>query len=1009
MKSFTLCMLAIALLFAVAGAPRRCIAVPVSPRVLDATRGTVQESSVLRAGSRYKNAKRTGVDRIYKQFALRLSSSAGALGHRNVLVVLCDFDAEAIAPAWHPDPGSTPAYYDSLFFSDDPADGLTSLREYYRDNSHGRLLVSGRVTTWLKMPHSYAYYTNAASGLDFAAYPRSAQRLAEDAMAAAFQSLGDLTWFDNDGPDGIPHSGDDDGYVDAVCVLHAGTGAEVVYSDPSAQLWSHEAAVSVSSGCPAGESSPDCRPGMALGDVRGFLYFLVPEFYDWPRDRMVGTYFHEFAHTIGLPDLYSISSAGLGFYSLMGLGSYLPYGPGQVLASHPCGLDAWSRQFIGLEVPEVPRLSGHQQLEPASAGGGSIKAWTFGEPGIEYFLLESRWKSGADQYLPGEGLLVYHVDDSRIDNLFDPPRVRIVQADGRRDLDSEYGNFGDAGDPFPGSSANHLWTESTIPTSRADSGADTQVRMSGITSLGAGGISFDLSVSTHPALRVATYRVRDGGNGFPDAGETDSLFLSVRNAGASTGSVSYVLATDDPYFVLQAGTSTSSPVETDGTTELASPFVFDVASPPVLPHVVTFTLSWTDGTDSGAIPFTLALGMRDQLSESFEGTAPGWTHEAIPPSHVDEWHATSSRAYDGAMSMKLGSFNALGEGSYPAQSYAPLQDAALVSPLFQVVRGTRLTFRSWTDMETNGGGSAWDGGRIEIAVNGGPWRPLDVNGGYGYVVAYNSTSTLRGEDAFSGSTLGWRRVVADLSAYQGAARLRFRFSSDETNGPFDLAWNPLRAYEGWYVDDVRIASELAMSVDLDPNVLNVKSQLPWITAYIESSEFDPSEIELTSLVLAGSVHPELKSAQVGDHNADGRPDLMVKIRRVALGPMLTLGWNDLSMTGSLVTGEHIAGSARLRVIDPGQALAASLAPNPLRTVGTLRFETSTAGRVRIELFDARGRSVRVLEGGRAMNAGRHEIALDGKNDAGRDLPRGIYFYRVDAADGRATGRVAVVR
>ncbi|MGE5176042.1 MAG: M6 family metalloprotease domain-containing protein [Hyphomicrobiales bacterium] len=954
---------------------------------------------------------------MYKQFALDLAEdSPGTTRHRNVLVVLCDFDADAYGPAWHPDPTSTPSYYDSLFFSDDPTDGLTSLREYYRDNSHGRLLISGRVTSgWLTMPHSYAYYVNGQSGLAFYAYPRSAQKLAEDAMAAAYVAAGgDLDFFDNDGPDGIPHSGDDDGYIDAVCVIHPGVGAEIVPtpSQSGAHIWSHEAGITIYSDCPSGESSPACLPGMPLGDVRGFLYFMESEFYQGPRDRAVGTYFHDFGHTIGLPSLYGVTSYGLGVYSLMALGSYLPIQAAQgALASHPANLDAWSRQFVGFETPAVPSASGSHAVAPADLGGTPLKVWTNGQPAYEYFLMESRSQSGSDAFLPGAGLLIYHVDDTKIDNLDSAaPRVVVVQADGRNDLGNPYGNPGDAGDFFPGSGGIRTWGESTSPSSRAFSGLDSQVRLSDIADAGSGTVSFHLTVSTTPALEVESYRIDDGENGYPDPNEQDSIVVSVRNVGVASHPVTYNLRTDDPSVTIVAGSSGSAAVTTGGTAQLDPPFVVATGTPPALPHPVEFVLEWNDGTASGSTSFATSIGMRAGLSEGFEAGAPGWTHQPLAPSLHDDWHVSSSRAWTGTASMKVGSGNPLGEGSNADQTYASLQDAVLVSPIFQLAAGSKLTFQSWIDAETNGGTGAWDGARVELSMNGGAWRPLGVMGGYGYLVEFNSLSMLRGQEAFSGSPQQWRTVTADLSGHEGSAQLRFRFSSDDYNAPVDASGNPTRYYEGWYIDDVAVSRDLAISVDLDPNVINLRNHAPWVTAYIEPLGFDPRDVDLSTLRLANVVQPESKFVTYGDHDQDGRPDLMVKFSRTALEPVLKPGRDTLVVAGSLLTGESFRGCDEVSVIDPPDFRpTASVAPNPLNPAGVLTLRMTSEGPVTLRLYDLHGRVVRTLLEGRMLSVGTHEVAIDGRGARGEELGSGVYFYRVETAEGSIRGRVVILK
>ncbi|MDZ7779086.1 MAG: hypothetical protein U5R14_03995 [Gemmatimonadota bacterium] len=60
------------------------------------------------------------------------------------------------------------------------------------------------------------------------------------AVQQVLESDPDFDWgrFDNDGPDGIPNSGDDDGYVDALAVMHPTPGAEC--DGDLSRIWSHK-------------------------------------------------------------------------------------------------------------------------------------------------------------------------------------------------------------------------------------------------------------------------------------------------------------------------------------------------------------------------------------------------------------------------------------------------------------------------------------------------------------------------------------------------------------------------------------------------------------------------------------------------------------------------------------------------------------------------------------------------------------------------------------------------
>jgi immune inhibitor A len=846
---------------------RGALAAGISPRILAAARGTPDEALLGKQAQRYQLSRAWGVDKIYKQFALDMAKyPRDGVAHRNILVVLCDFDGDGFGGAVHHSPASTPGYYQKLLFSDDPNDGIISLREFYKINSHGRLIISGRVTSdWLTMPHSYAYYTNGESGLDFGAYPRSSQKLAEDAMEAAYGSFGqDLSFFDNDGPDGIPSSGDDDGYVDATMVIHPGQGAEIapVIQEPDL-LWSHEAGVSIYQDCPP-PSSPNCLPGMQLGSKRGFLYTMVGEFNYGPGDNANGTYCHEFGHTLGLADLYEFSSCGnpvgngLGVYSLMSLGNYLPLNPPNAQGTRPGNLDPWSRAFLGFEQPTVVSGSGHYDLPPLSRGGSALKVWKNGQPGTEYYLVENRIQEGSDQGLPGGGLLIYHVDDTLIDNCrdcdnascSDPPsphgRIEVVQADGLDEIhngaapgDPSLDAFGDASDFFPGALAKRSWTQSTTPSSHDYAGLDTGIRMTNILGAydGADTASFDLSVSLTPDIQVGGVTVRDAGagnaNGILDNAETDSLAVTLTNAGTASAALTLTLSTADAGITVVDGASSAGALTSGGTGAIATPFVITVGTYPTLPHPVTFTLNWNDGTSSGSQTFTLTVGMGAGLSEDFESGLGAWTSGPVAPTAINEWHLSSTRAYGGSTtSMKVGSTQDPSSGaSNEAKTYANSEDAALVSPMFYLPPGSQLAFSSWIDAETNGGTMAFDGGRVEISLRGGAWTPLHVDGGYDHQITFDSGATLRGDDVFSGSPQAWRRVVADLSAYSGPAQVRFRFSSNEVDQPFDFNSGLLaRFYEGWYVDAVSVGPRVdpgpprrVLSLRAGPNPFRVKN------------------------------------------------------------------------------------------------------------------------------------------------------------------------------------------
>ncbi|HEX7078490.1 MAG TPA: Ig-like domain-containing protein [Candidatus Eisenbacteria bacterium] len=183
-----------------------------------------------------------------------------------------------------------------------------------------------------------------------------------------------------------------------------------------------------------------------------------------------------------------------------------------------------------------------------------------------------------------------------------------------------------------------------------------------------------------------------------------------------------------------------------------------------------------------------------------------------------------------------------------------------------------------------------------------------------------------------------------------------------------------------------------------------------------------TDIDLASIILTSNgtgsvsqIHAVAgKTNVVGDQNHDGIADVQVCFTREDLRAL----FRDLngkqtvtvSVDGSLLSGILIHGDLSIDVVAQGGQLAAVLSPNPPGGApASLSFATTRPGRVRVLLFDVRGRLVRTLldEGNSAV--GGHAVAIDaGGAGAGR-LPSGVYFYRVEATEGIATGRFALFR
>jgi len=221
---------------------------------------------------------------------------------------------------------------------------------------------------------------------------------------------------------------------------------------------------------------------------------MLPELKSVPGDMTIGLYAHEMGHVIGAPDLYDsdLSSQGIGVWSLMARGCYLGNG------AWPARPDAWTSALLGWLQPQV--VTGPPTLLAIPWVGTSrtaaFKLYPGGATsGPEYFLIENRQNVGTDAELPGPGLLIWHVDETRIapggpDPQADEARklVDLEEAGGFQNLDLRMGtegwNEGSHDDPFPGATGNRKFDDTTNPDAKTYDGANSGVSISHISDSG---------------------------------------------------------------------------------------------------------------------------------------------------------------------------------------------------------------------------------------------------------------------------------------------------------------------------------------------------------------------------------------------------------------------------------------------------------------------------------------------------------------------------------------------
>ncbi len=356
--------------------------------------------------------------------------------------------------------------FDELLFGNNPTG---SLIDYYDEISYGQFQMDGIVSGWYQ-----------SSLTQSQAVENVRQYVAE--IASLADSYLDYGQFDNDGPDNIPNSGDDDGYVDGIAVVYPGC------LSGSDNLWAHQSSL----GNNYAYVTNDQRPNGEYIIVNS--YIVCPEVDGQPncntsRICTIGLYAHEFGHIIGLPDLYDRDesngdSEGLGNWCLMAAANYLGDN-----GDTPGHMSSWCKIEMGWIDPVISNsMETNVQIAQLATSPTAIKIWEDDYRSSRYFLIENRQPVGFDTYLPGNGLMIYHINENRTAgfNSFGPNNddennklVDLEAADGEHDLDDN-NNRGDGGDPFPGTSGNVNFNDNTNPSSNRNNGYQTGVSINNI-------------------------------------------------------------------------------------------------------------------------------------------------------------------------------------------------------------------------------------------------------------------------------------------------------------------------------------------------------------------------------------------------------------------------------------------------------------------------------------------------------------------------------------------------
>jgi hypothetical protein len=121
------------------------------------------------------------------------------------------------------------------------------------------------------------------------------------------------------------------------------------------------------------------------------------------------------------------------------------------------------------------------------------------------------------------------------------------------------------------------------------------------------------------------------------------------------------------------------------------------------------------------------------------------------------------------------------------------------------------------------------------------------------------------------------------------------------------------------------------------------------------------------------------------------------------GPVDYTPWTDEEHGGTYTECTAVPEGTNAR------AYAGENFPNPFNPTTAIRYVVpAPGGFVRLTVYDLRGRKVRTLVDGE-KGAGEHRAIWEGRDDAGRDVASGVYFYRMEIGDYRAERKMVLLK
>ncbi len=345
--------------------------------------------------------------------------------------------------------------------------GTGSVRDFYVKSSNGKFTPQFDVYGPVTLANNMSYY----GGNDAAGNDKAPEKMVTEACTALDPTV-NFADYDTD------HNG----YVDNIYVIYAGQG-EASYGSTNT-VWPHSWTLLEAMGtCPVYD-------GVKVND-----YGCSNEWESTQPDG-IGTFTHEFGHVMGLPDLYD-TEYGAAVAKTPGPWSVMDYGSYNNNGRTPPASGIYERNAFGWIDPIV--LDGATSVSLGNIHDTNQGAIILTSSPNEFFLLENRQQVGWDKYLPGHGMLIWHIDYKK--SVFDANEVNNTSSHQYVDIEEAGGSANNevqsvlASYPFPGTKGVKSFTTDTKPALRTWANTAINLPITDITE-GLGIITFNVDGGT---------------------------------------------------------------------------------------------------------------------------------------------------------------------------------------------------------------------------------------------------------------------------------------------------------------------------------------------------------------------------------------------------------------------------------------------------------------------------------------------------------------------------------